>query len=142
MKCGGHYISGERCQSCKAKKVIDAYMQSKPSEDENIPPPEFYWKGLIRGCNKLGLLSEENKRLAIKSIRQSLLIAASLSRLNKEGETGNVDNVLREKLSSFPVETVDDIVENGCHAKLDDKSVTELSSIARCLVGMVSGTDE
>jgi hypothetical protein len=109
-------------------------MQSKPSEDENIPPPEF--------CNKLGLLSEENKRLAIKSIRQSLLIAASSSRLNKEGETGNVDNVLREKLSSFPVETVDDIVENGCHAKLDDKSVTELSSIARCLVGMVSGTDE
>lgn len=101
MKCGGHYISGERCQSCKAKKVIDAYMQSKPSEDENVPPPEFYWKGLIRGCNKLDLLSEENKRLAIKSIRQSLLIAASSSRLNKEGETGNVDNVLRERRAHF-----------------------------------------
>jgi hypothetical protein len=42
-------------------------------------------------------------------------------------------------MSSFPVETVDDIVENGCRAKLDNKSVTELFRMAQCLVGIVPG---
>jgi hypothetical protein len=140
-KCGGHYIAGrERCEGCKTKKVIDEYMQSKPSADDDAPPSESSWKGLIRGCNKFDLLSEDNKRRFIKTIRKNLVLIQSMKApgLNKEVGGGNVDNVLREKLSSFPMETIDDIVENGCHAELDNKSVTELSLIMQCLVEIVS----
>jgi hypothetical protein len=115
-------------------------MQSKPSADDDALPSVSSWNGMIRGCNKIDLLFEDNKRQFIKSIRRSLVLIQSMKApgLNEEVGGDNVDNVLREKLSSFPVETVDDIVENGCRANLDNKSVTELSLLAQCLVGIVS----
>jgi hypothetical protein len=66
--------------------------------------------------NPIDLLFEDNKRRFIKTIRKNLVLIQSMKApgLNEEMGGGNVDDVIREKLSSFPVETVDDIVENGC----------------------------
>lgn len=135
-ECGGHYITGKRCKGCKAKKVVDAYLQAKPSGDENAPPDAKSWDGLIEGCDKFDLRQDENKKQFIGIIRRSLVMLHS-TRAARGGDYEQFDERLREHLNlcpfPFSAEKVDDIVENHCRANLEDMSMFEVTWVTHCV---------
>ena len=129
--CGGHYITGNQCEGCKSKKIVDEFMQTKSNEDEDSPTATS-WDGIIRGSFKPRLIEESGKKELIKMLRQQLLLVPAMSR------DEDLAPKLREKLSSVPDNIVDDIVENGCRAKLDTISWTYLSEIVACLNSLIA----
>ena len=65
VDCGGHFISGERCEGCKSKRVIDEYIQAKSVEEKNSPSATS-WDGIIRGSFNHKLTQEGSKKEMMK----------------------------------------------------------------------------